>query len=89
MNHNKKNPFCVVGISRTGFNAWSCKKWRYDRRRAIFDTNNDLIVIAADINEIALEKVSQKQNVYGMKFNVVSDEDWQKINSIDGGYSAQ
>ena len=28
------------------------------------------IVIAADINEAALEKVSQKQNVYGMKLNV-------------------
>ncbi|AIQ25388.1 hypothetical protein NSQ90_22265 [Paenibacillus sp. FSL H7-0737] len=78
-----------MGISSTCLNGWRCKKWRYDRRRAIFGTNNDLIVIAADINEIALEKVSQKQNVYGMKFNLVSDEDWQKINSIDGGYSAQ
>lgn len=78
-----------MGISRTCFNGWSCKKWRYDRRRAIFDTNNDHIVIAADIDEVALEKVSQKQNAYGMKLHVVSDEDWQKINSIDGGYSAQ
>jgi AICAR transformylase/IMP cyclohydrolase PurH len=79
----------VVGISRTCLNVWRCKKWRYDSRRAIFDTNNDLIVIAADINEAALEKVSQKQNVYAMNLNVASDEDWQKINSIDGGYSAQ
>lgn len=37
------------------------------------------IVIAADINEAALEKASQKQNVYGMKLNVVSDEDWQAL----------
>ncbi|ASS73647.1 tungsten formylmethanofuran dehydrogenase [Tumebacillus algifaecis] len=37
------------------------------------------IVIAADINEAALEKVSQKQNVYGMKLNVASDEDWQAL----------
>ncbi len=34
------------------------------------------IVIAADINEEALEKVSQKDNVYGMKLNVASDESW-------------
>ncbi|WP_419884935.1 SDR family NAD(P)-dependent oxidoreductase [Paenibacillus sp. B-A-8] len=37
------------------------------------------IVIAADINEAALEKVSQKQNVYGMKLNVASDEDWKVL----------
>ena len=37
------------------------------------------IVIAADINEAALEKASQKQNVYGMKLNVASDEDWQAL----------
>lgn len=37
------------------------------------------IVIAADINEAALEKASQKQNVYGMKLNVASDEDWQTL----------
>ncbi|MGM8216547.1 SDR family NAD(P)-dependent oxidoreductase [Bacillaceae bacterium W0354] len=36
-------------------------------------------VIAADINEEALEKVSQKENVYGMKLNVASDEDWAKL----------
>lgn len=35
------------------------------------------IVIAADINEAALEQVSQKKNVYGMKLNVSSDEDWK------------
>jgi NAD(P)-dependent dehydrogenase (short-subunit alcohol dehydrogenase family) len=34
-------------------------------------------VIAADINEAALEKVSQKENVYGMKLNVAADEDWE------------
>ncbi|KAA1181411.1 SDR family NAD(P)-dependent oxidoreductase [Paenibacillus sp. B2(2019)] len=37
------------------------------------------IVIAADINEAALEKVNQKQNVYGMKLNVASDEDWKVL----------
>lgn len=37
------------------------------------------IVIAADINEAALEKASQKQNVYGMKLNVASDEAWQAL----------
>jgi len=37
------------------------------------------IIIAADINEAALEKVSQKQNVYGMKLNVASDEDWKAL----------
>ncbi|WHY18101.1 SDR family oxidoreductase [Paenibacillus sp. G2S3] len=37
------------------------------------------IVIAADINEAALEKASQKQNVYGMKLNVASDEDWKAL----------
>ncbi|MWV46278.1 SDR family oxidoreductase [Paenibacillus sp. HJL G12] len=36
-------------------------------------------VIAADINEAALEKASQKQNVYGMKLNVASDDDWQAL----------
>lgn len=33
-------------------------------------------VIAADINEVALEKANQKENVYGMKLNVASDEEW-------------
>ncbi|GAA4832098.1 glucose 1-dehydrogenase [Paenibacillus vulneris] len=37
------------------------------------------IVIAADINEAALEKASQKHNIYGMKLNVASDEDWQAL----------
>ncbi|MVP00671.1 SDR family NAD(P)-dependent oxidoreductase [Paenibacillus lutrae] len=37
------------------------------------------IVIAADINEAALEKASQKQNVHGMKLNVASDEDWAAL----------
>ncbi|MGG3280530.1 SDR family NAD(P)-dependent oxidoreductase [Paenibacillus solani] len=37
------------------------------------------IVIAADINEAALEKASQKENVHGMKLNVASDEDWQAL----------
>ncbi|RUS47400.1 SDR family NAD(P)-dependent oxidoreductase [Cohnella sp. AR92] len=37
------------------------------------------IVIAADINDAALEKASQKPNVYGMKLNVASDEDWQQF----------
>ncbi|ASS67541.1 MULTISPECIES: SDR family oxidoreductase [unclassified Paenibacillus] len=37
------------------------------------------IVIAADINEAALERASQKSNVHGMKLNVASDEDWQAL----------
>ncbi|MFF0842224.1 SDR family NAD(P)-dependent oxidoreductase, partial [Bacillus velezensis] len=37
------------------------------------------IVIAADINEAALEKASQKENVYGMKLNVASDDDWAAL----------
>ncbi|WP_026575805.1 SDR family NAD(P)-dependent oxidoreductase [Bacillus sp. UNC438CL73TsuS30] len=37
------------------------------------------IVIAADINEAALEKASQKENVYGMKLNVASDDDWEAL----------
>lgn len=34
------------------------------------------IAIAADIDEKALEAAEQKENVYGMKLNVASDEDW-------------
>ncbi len=37
------------------------------------------IVIAADINEAALEKASRKPNVCGMKLNVASDDDWQAL----------
>lgn len=37
------------------------------------------IVIAADINEEALERAGQKKNVYGMKLNVASDEDWEEF----------
>lgn len=37
------------------------------------------IVIAADINEEALAKASQKENVHGMKLNVASDEDWANL----------
>ena len=37
------------------------------------------IVIAADINEAALEKASQKENVHGMKLNVASDESWKEL----------
>ncbi|MDQ0272303.1 NAD(P)-dependent dehydrogenase (short-subunit alcohol dehydrogenase family) [Cytobacillus purgationiresistens] len=36
-------------------------------------------VIAADINEVALEKANAKPNVVGMKLNVSSDEDWQRL----------
>ncbi|MHC0037750.1 SDR family NAD(P)-dependent oxidoreductase [Pseudoneobacillus sp. C159] len=36
-------------------------------------------VIAADINEEALERANQKENVYGMKLNVASDDDWQAL----------
>lgn len=34
------------------------------------------IVIAADINEEALQRASEKENVHGMKLNVASDEEW-------------
>lgn len=37
------------------------------------------IVIAADINDELLEKASQKENVYGMKLNVASDEGWEAL----------
>ncbi|MGN7358975.1 SDR family NAD(P)-dependent oxidoreductase [Paenibacillus sp. SAF-054] len=37
------------------------------------------IVIAADINEAALEQASRKPNVFGMKLNVASDDDWQAL----------
>ncbi|EKN66402.1 cyclopentanol dehydrogenase [Neobacillus bataviensis LMG 21833] len=37
------------------------------------------IVIAADINEAALERANQKENVYGMKLNVASEEDWEQL----------
>lgn len=37
------------------------------------------IVIAADINEAALDRASQKENVYGMKLNVASEEDWKSL----------
>ena len=37
------------------------------------------IVIAADINEAALEKVNQKENVHGMKLDVSSDEVWKEL----------
>lgn len=37
------------------------------------------VVIAADINEEALEKASQKENVHGMKLNVASDDDWKVL----------
>lgn len=36
-------------------------------------------VIAADINEEALEKISKKENVHGKKLNVSSDEDWSRL----------
>lgn len=35
------------------------------------------IVIAADINEEALQKADKKDNVHGMKLNVASDESWK------------
>ncbi|GEN84485.1 2,5-dichloro-2,5-cyclohexadiene-1,4-diol dehydrogenase [Sporosarcina luteola] len=34
------------------------------------------IVIAADINEEALQRASEKENVHGMRLNVASDEEW-------------
>lgn len=37
------------------------------------------IVIAADINEQALEQASQKEHVYGMKLNVASDDEWAAL----------
>ena len=37
------------------------------------------IVIAADINESALEKASQKENVHGLKLNVSDDQAWADL----------
>ncbi|MFK2825412.1 SDR family oxidoreductase [Bacillus sp. B190/17] len=36
-------------------------------------------VIAADINEIALAKISELKNVHGMKLNVASEDDWTQL----------
>ncbi|OWR30701.1 tungsten formylmethanofuran dehydrogenase [Saccharibacillus sp. O23] len=36
-------------------------------------------VIAADINEEALDKANRKQGVHGMKLNVASDEEWARL----------
>ncbi|MFC0300253.1 SDR family NAD(P)-dependent oxidoreductase [Virgibacillus soli] len=36
-------------------------------------------VIAADINEDALNKASEKENVYGMKLDVTSEEGWKSL----------
>src|SRR5690625_454333 len=36
-------------------------------------------VIAADINEEALERANQKKNVVGMKLDVSSDDDWAQL----------
>lgn len=36
-------------------------------------------VIAADINEAALEKISEFDNIHAMKLNVASEEDWQQL----------
>lgn len=36
-------------------------------------------VIAADINEEALERANQKENVLGLKLDVSSDEDWAQL----------
>lgn len=36
-------------------------------------------VIAADINELGLEKISKLPNVTGMKLNVSSEEDWSNL----------
>lgn len=48
-------------------------------RMADLFSSEGAIVIAADINDVALEKVSQKENVIGMKLNVASDEDWKAL----------
>lgn len=37
------------------------------------------VVIAADINEEALQKADKKDNVHGMKLNVASDESWEAL----------
>ncbi|SPY16017.1 SDR family NAD(P)-dependent oxidoreductase [Paenibacillus polymyxa] len=39
------------------------------------------VVIAADINDQALERASNKTNVYGMKLDVSSDEDWKALSA--------
>src|SRR5699024_5267002 len=37
------------------------------------------VVIAADINEEALQKADKKDKVHGMKLNVASDESWEAL----------
>ena len=37
------------------------------------------IVICADINEEALQRASEKENVHGMKLDVSSDENWKTL----------
>lgn len=36
-------------------------------------------VIAADINQEALDRASQKENVHGMKLDVSNEEDWKQL----------
>ncbi|MBY0121413.1 SDR family NAD(P)-dependent oxidoreductase [Bacillus sp. S/N-304-OC-R1] len=36
-------------------------------------------VIAADINQEALERASQKENVHGLKLDVSNEEDWKQL----------
>ncbi|WHX25430.1 SDR family oxidoreductase [Virgibacillus halodenitrificans] len=37
------------------------------------------MVIAADINDVGLEKANQKNNVTGIKLDVSSDQDWEAL----------
>ncbi|WP_284140256.1 MULTISPECIES: SDR family oxidoreductase [unclassified Virgibacillus] len=42
-------------------------------------TKEGATVIAADINEDALKKISEKENVHGMKLDVSSEEAWKTL----------
>lgn len=42
-------------------------------------TREGAIVIAADINEEALQEVRKKENVHAMVLDVASDEDWESV----------
>ncbi|MGM8211215.1 SDR family NAD(P)-dependent oxidoreductase [Virgibacillus sp. W0430] len=41
--------------------------------------NEGATVIAADINQEALDKISEHENIHGMKLDVSSEEDWQAL----------
>ncbi|MGM8365730.1 SDR family NAD(P)-dependent oxidoreductase [Virgibacillus sp. W0181] len=42
-------------------------------------TGEGATVIAADINQDALDKISENENIHGMKLDVSAEEDWQSL----------